>query len=268
MISGLTDTHCHLYFQDFTKDLDQVLSRAWEQGVKHILIPGIDLDSSRQAVAMAEDHPNLFAAVGVHPNSSLTWDNGTADELRKLALHPKTVAVGEIGLDYYRDRAPKEHQIQIFKAQLALAKECNKPVVIHNRQAIEDTWEILEAWQADLVHKNSPLAVRPGVLHSFDESFIWAEKAVDKHFYLGISGPVTFRKAIVKHEMVKQAPLKNLLIETDAPFLAPHPYRGRRNEPAYTTYIAEKIAELKNTTVENVLAQTFTNAAALFCWPS
>ncbi|MDX9863581.1 MAG: TatD family hydrolase [Anaerolineaceae bacterium] len=267
MTAALTDTHCHLYFRDFNEDLAEVLNRAWDQGVQRILIPGIDLATSRQAVALAENHPNLYAAVGIHPNDSLAWDDTTADQLRELAAHPKTLAIGEIGLDFYRDRAPKTHQIEVFKAQLALAAECSLPVVIHNRQAIAAVWPILQAWQEQLAAAGSPLAARPGVLHSFDESFRWAEKAISSNFYIGISGPVTFRKATEKHELVQHIPLTSLLIETDAPFLTPHPFRGRRNEPAYTSYIAEKIATLKNIAINEVQQQTYENAAALFGWP-
>jgi TatD DNase family protein len=266
MNSGLTDTHCHLYFQVFREDLEQVLARAWDQGVERILIPGIDLDSSRQAVVLAEQHPNLFAAVGIHPNDALTWGEWTLTSLRELASHPKTVAIGEIGLDYYRDRAPKETQIQIFRTQLALAKECGKPVVIHDRQAIHDVWPILEAWQADLAVCGSPLAYRPGVLHSFDEPLSWARKVVEKWFFLGITGPVTFKKAIDKQELAAGIPLEHLLLETDAPFLTPHPHRGRRNEPAYTAFIADKIAALKEIPVESVRSATNRNAAKLFAW--
>ncbi len=266
MIAALTDTHCHLYFRDFNGDLEEVLNRAWDQGVQRILVPGIDLDTSRLAVALADSHPNIFAAVGVHPNNSLTWDGSTADQLRELAAHPKTLAIGEIGLDFYRDHAPRAHQIEVFETQLALAADCELPVVIHNRQAIENTWPILEVWQKQLFKTGSPLARCPGVMHSFDETYLWAEKAINSNFFIGISGPVTFRKAVEKHEVVQRIPLTSLLIETDAPFLTPHPFRGRRNEPAYTSHITEKIAELKNISVDEVKQQTYTNAAALFGW--
>jgi TatD DNase family protein len=266
MTSALTDTHCHLYFRDFNEDLTEVLNRAWDQGVQRILVPGIDLDTSRQAIALADSHPNVFAAVGVHPNDSLTWDDTTAHQLRDLAAHPKTLAIGEIGLDYYRDRAPKSNQMKVFEAQLAIAAECNLPVAIHCRQAIEEAWPILDSWQKQLVENNSPLAQHPGVMHSFDESFLWAEKAIKSNFYIGISGPVTFRKAIEKHELVQRIPLTSLLIETDAPFLTPHPFRGQRNEPAYTTYIAQKIADLRNMQADAVMEQTSKNAATLFGW--
>ena len=266
MNSGLTDTHCHLYFRDFAEDLNEVLSRAWDEGVERILIPGIDLDTSRQAVDLTEKHPNLFAAVGVHPNDALTWNASTASALRDLTAHPKTVAIGEIGLDYYRDHAPKDVQTSVFLAQLDLAREVEKPVVVHNRNAIHDLWTILESWQAGLATANHPLALCPGVLHSFDESLFWGKKAAIAHFYLGISGPVTFPKAIEKHELVTGLELEDLLIETDAPFLTPIPYRGRRNEPSYTRHIAVKIAELKQLPVNLVVTQTASNAVRLFGW--
>lgn len=268
MTAALTDTHCHLYFKDFTEDLTEVLNRAWDQGVQRILVPGIDLDTSRQAVALADSHPDIFAAVGVHPNDALTWDQSTAGHLRELAAHPKTLAIGEIGLDFYRDRAPKARQVEIFETQLSIAAEYDLPVAIHCREAIEVTWSILEAWQKQLADANSPLAQHPGVMHSFDETYLWAEKAVNSNFSIGISGPVTFRKATEKHELVQHIPLTSLLIETDAPFLTPNPFRGRRNEPAYTTYIAEKIADLKHIDVKEVREQTYANAATLFGWPT
>lgn len=267
MTAALTDTHCHLYFQDYSDDLDEVLDRACDQGVKRILIPGIDLETSRQAVELAEKHPRLFAAVGVHPNDALSWKDNTEDELRKLAAHPKVLAIGEIGLDFYRDRTPKTWQITVFRLQLALAAEVGLPVVIHSRQAIEELWPFLQIWQEQLAESNSPLSHRPGVLHSFDENFVWARKAIDKNFFIGISGPVTLRKAVVKHELVRHTPLTSLLIETDSPFLTPHPFRGRRNEPAHTTYIADRIADLKQTNRQTVLEQTYANAVSLFSWP-
>lgn len=266
MIPGLTDTHCHLYFRDFTKDLDEVLGRAWDEGVERILIPGIDLDSSRQAVALTEIHPNLYAAVGVHPNDAHTWNEDTASALRELAAHPRTVAIGEIGLDYYRDRTSKEIQTRVFLAQLDLARDVEKPIVVHNRNAIHDLLPLLENWQADLAATNHPLALRPGVLHSFDEPLAWGKKAAEIHFCLGVSGPVTFPQAIEKHELVAGMDMKDLLIETDAPFLTPIPYRGKRNEPAYTHHIATKIALLKDQSVDDVCSQTASNAARLFGW--
>lgn len=266
MISGLTDTHCHLFFQDFTQDLDEVLGRAWDEGIERILVPGVDFDSSRQAVALAEKHPNLYAAVGIHPNDAHTWDKLTTTALRELAVHPKTVAIGEIGLDYFRNRTSKDIQACVFLAQLGLAREVEKPIVVHNRNAIHDLLPLLMNWQADLVAANHPLALRPGVLHSFDEPLAWGKKAAEIHFYLGISGPVTFPKAIEKHELVTGMDLKDLLIETDAPFLTPIPYRGKRNEPAFVHHIAVKIALLKDQSFDTVCSQTASNAARLFNW--
>lgn len=266
-MSDLTDTHCHLYFKDFHQDLDQVLDRAWEEGVERILVPGIDLESSRQATALAEKYPQLYAAVGIHPNEATTWNESTLSALSDLAAHPKTVAIGEIGLDFYRDRTPKELQIEVFKQQLALAKEQHKPVIIHTRQSLAAVWPILSAWQSELEKSASALAQQPGVLHSFDESVSWAQQVIESHFRVGIGGPVTFRNATDKHELATRIDLSHLLLETDAPFLTPHPYRGRRNEPAYTAYVAAKVAELKNLPVAAVRHQTTKNAATLFNWP-
>ena len=263
----LTDTHCHLNLNPFQEHLDQTLERAWKRGIGRILIPGIDVETSRTAVALAERHEHLYAAVGVHPGDASTWQEDTLAILRELAQHPKVAAIGEIGLDYYRDRSPRPIQHQVFEAQLALAAELALPVVIHNRDSIDDLWKTLSEWQAALASNGSALAGRPGVLHSYDGPLQMAQQAATQGFFIGISGPVTYKNAHERQEMVSALPLKHLLIETDAPFLTPHPYRGHwPNEPAYVVYVAEKIAELHNQPQETVTQTTWDNAAQLFNW--
>lgn len=261
-----TDTHCHLDITTFDADRQMVLTRARQAGLIRILNPGLDLESSRAAVRLAQQVPEVYAAVGVHPNSALTWDDDTYRALQSLAQEPKVVAIGEIGLDYYRKRAPVDLQKRIFKCQLDLAAELGLPVVIHNRQATGDVLDILAGWQADLVKSGSDLARRPGVLHSFSGVLEDAHAAVAKHFRIGITGPVTFKNAPDLQEVVQHLALDHLLIETDAPFLAPHPYRGRRNEPAYVRYVASKIGELQGEAVEMVARRTTENAHQLFRW--
>jgi TatD DNase family protein len=261
---ALVDTHCHLNLDTFQDDLPAVLERAWENGVKRILIPGIDLETSRTAVALADQHPNLVAAVGVHPNDALSWNDGTLDILRELAEHSKVVAVGEIGLDYYRDHAPHPLQQKILHQQLELAAELELPVVLHNRNSLNDLWTIISEWQRELERSRSPLAKRPGVLHSYDGDLETALLAAAQHFYIGISGPVTFRNAPDRRQVVSELPSDRLLLETDAPFLAPDPYRGRRNEPAYVKYIAEKVAELHELSLSALSKLTSDNAGQLF----
>jgi TatD DNase family protein len=270
----LTDTHCHLDFEKFDADRQEVLSRAWDAGLQRILIPGLDLRSSLRAVKMAESHPNLFAAIGVHPGDSLTWDGQTISALRELSISQKVVGIGEIGLDYFWDAAPHEHQQKVLKEQLALAEELELPVVIHLREkgddlegdCSRDLLHLLEDWIKKLSAGMNPLVGRPGVLHSFSGSLELARKAVDMKFYIGVTGPVTYKNAIARIEVVANLPLDKILIETDSPFLSPVPTRGKRNEPAYVTFIADKIAEIHSTTREQVAGITSSNAARLFSW--
>lgn len=263
----LTDTHCHLNLNIYQEDLAGTLERASEAGVQRILIPGIDVETSRRAVALAEQHPDLYAAVGVHPGDASSWNDTTLAILQKLAQHPKTAAIGEIGLDYYRDHAPRAIQRQVFREQLNLAAEMNLPVVIHNRDSFSDLWSDLMEWQEHLLKSKSPLAEKPGVLHSFDGDLSTAQKAVERGFLIGISGPVTFKNARDRQSVVAGLPLEMVLLETDAPYLTPHPYRGRwPNEPAHVALVAEKIAALHNAAVETVARITWENAAQLFHW--
>ncbi len=263
----LTDTHCHLYFDQYDKDRDAVLTRAWEAGVERILVPGIDLASSAVAVELAEAYPQVYAAVGVHPNSATTWDAGTLDELAHFAAHPKVVAIGEIGLDYYRDRAPRGIQKRVFRDQIELAGRQNLPIIIHTRNSnpndracFADIVEIITEMRDDLLNEH------PGVFHSFLESEPEALQALDLGFYVGITGPVTFKNAHELRNVVASAPLEKMLIETDGPFLTPHPYRGKRNEPAHVYYVSEKIAQLRGQSPRSIAEITSQNAATLFHW--
>jgi TatD DNase family protein len=259
---ALVDTHCHLDLDVFTNDRLDVLLRAQQAGLKRILNPGIDLDNCQAILQLCEKHIELFAAVGIHPNSAGTWNRHTLGELRKLAQHPKVVAIGEIGLDFYRDLAPKETQIRVFREQLELAGELKLPVVVHSRQAESVLVDMLSDWTTQCAYGSSP----PGVLHSYSGDEPTAERAIRLNFYIGITGPVTFRNAITLQQMVETLPITRLLIETDAPFLTPYPHRGERNEPAYVRYTAEKIAGLKNLTLEQVSDITEKNAEILFQW--
>ncbi len=274
----LVDTHCHLNFDKFETDRSAVLERAWEAGVTHILNPGIDLPSSIQALALANSLSKnagvqIFVAVGVHPTDALSWDAQTPGELQRLALFERIKAIGEIGLDYYWDKAPIDLQKCVFVDQLALAAHLELPVVIHSRNKTEvdrrctnELLDLLDVWVAELHRNKHPLGQRPGVLHSFSDGVAAAQRAVDMGFYIGITGPVTFRKAQELRDVVAAVPLNHLLIETDAPFLTPHPHRGERNEPAYVRFVAAEIAKIHNLAVEAVMQQTTENAARLFQW--
>ena len=261
-----TDTHCHLDFSAFDDDRDAVLDRARHAGLQRILNPGVDLPSSRAAITLGDRYEEVYVACGVHPNDALTWNAHTLSELRQLTSHPKVIAIGEIGLDYYRDRAPHDLQKRIFQDQLALAAEINLPVVIHSRQAMRDILQLLADWQSELIRKNSPLAGCPGVLHSYSGDLQEARQAIELNFMIGVTGPVTYQKADDLRQTLSQVPLSSLLIETDAPFLTPHPHRGERNEPAFVRFTALKLAEIHHVTVDTLAEKTTSNSQKLFNW--
>jgi TatD DNase family protein len=274
---NLTDTHCHLDYHKFDEDREAVIQRAVDAGLTRILIPALHWTSSLAAVELAASYPMIYAAVGFHPTDLDTWDESSIENLRNLAQSKKKiVAIGEIGLDYYwvKEADQQARQREVFQAQLALAKEVSLPVVVHMREA-DDAWvgpasadllDILAAWHADLVAAGHPLAERPGVLHSFNGTLETAQKAMSLNFYIGVTGPVTYKNADLKRQVIGQIPLERLLIETDAPFLAPVPQRGKRNEPAFVGYIADKIAEIQSKDPAKVAAVTAQNAARLFAW--
>jgi TatD DNase family protein len=272
----LTDTHCHLDFDTFDEDREAVLARAVEAGVNRILIPALDYESSLSAIKLAESHPYLYAAVGFHPTDLGKFTSKTFEAAKGLASHPKVLAIGEIGIDYYwvKEREQRAFQLEALQRQLAWAASIHKPVVIHMREE-EDAWfaqasvdliRILGDWQRELRASDDPLADKPGVLHSYNGNLETAQKAIALNFYIGVTGPVTYKNAEEKRKIIEQLPLDRLLIETDAPFLTPVPHRGKRNEPAFVAYIADKIAEIHRTTRDQVAQITAKNAAHLFGW--
>jgi TatD DNase family protein len=281
----LTDTHCHLDFGKFDDDREAVIRRAIDMGVKRILIPALDYESSLAAIRLADAYADIFAAVGFHPTDLDKWNAESLENLRKLIAAPqlegslprhKLVAIGEIGLDYYwvKESEKRDFQQAVLRQQLRLAQEVNRPVILHMREendawfgaASADLLEILSEWHAALLAGSHPLAEKPGVLHSYNGNLETAQKALALNFYIGITGPVTYKNAEEKREIVRQLPLERLLIETDSPFLTPVPHRGRRNEPAFVVHIADKIAEIHRTTREQVARVTYQNANRLFGW--
>ncbi len=257
------------------------------------------METSLASVKLAESHPNLFAAIGIHPTDALEWTDDTKDALQEMAMHPHpnlppkgegtvsplrgemsvgqrgaVVAIGEIGLDYYWDRAPHDVQKHVLEEQLSLAEELRLPVVLHLREkgdALEgdcavDLMKMLKKWHASLRSRENPLAERPGVLHSFSGTREIAEEAIALGFMIGVTGPITFKKMSQRREMIASLPLEKILIETDSPFLTPHPKRGKRNEPANVRFIAEKIAETHGKETREIAEITTANAARLFNW--
>jgi TatD DNase family protein len=260
-----TDTHCHLDFARFDQDRDQVIKRAMKAGLALIVNPGIDATTNHSAITLSQQYPGvIFAAVGIHPNYGKNWTQSLLNNLEEHAKNATVVAIGEIGLDYYRDHTPIPQQQKMFKAQLALATKLSLPVIIHNRDSTCDLMAILSEWYTALQHSNHPLAKRPGVLHSFSADYETAIAAIGMNFFIGISGPVTFNNAQYRKSITQKIPLERLLLETDAPFLTPHPHRGTRNEPAYIPLIAEEIARLHNTSSKHIAEVTHANAKFLF----
>jgi TatD DNase family protein len=257
------DSHCHLNLSEFDADRKSVIARARSVGVDRIVVPGIDLATSRAAVALAGQEEGIFAAIGVHPHHAADLDETALAELRSLAGSPGVVAIGEIGLDYFRNLAPAEVQRSAFEQQLELAAALELPVIVHTRDAAADVISCLLDWVAALGER---LAGRRGVLHAFSSGEQIVSAGASAGFYFGVAGPITFRNAEERRRVSAALPSDRVLVETDAPYLTPHPNRGRRNEPAYTLLVAEKLAEVKNESFSRVASTTSANAARLFGW--
>lgn len=263
----LSDTHCHLNLEEFDQDLDQVINNALDSGVKKILVPGIDLTSSKKAVALANKYPSLiYAAVGIHPNYSTDNDESFVPDLEKLLSEESVVAIGEIGLDYYRNYSRKSTQKHTFALMLSLAKKHQKPICIHQRNSEDEIIRILDKWYDELSKHFSPLAYSPGVFHSFGGSekiHMWAS---EREFYFGIGGYITYDKASLLREKLQHLNTCKMILETDSPYLSPVPLRGNRNEPANLKYIAHQIAVILVQDSQEISEITTRNAAGLFRW--
>ena len=285
------DTHAHLDSAKFDGDREAVIRRAREAGVWPVVTIGADLASSRAAVALAERYSGLYATVGVHPHSASSVEAGTLDALRELARHPRVVAVGEVGLDYYYEFSPREVQREVFEAQLALADEVGKPVAVHLRDQRGQMGvyalavRVLSEWVSGRAsrgghgdaptsverkasaagHRDAPATVGgAGVLHCFSGTLEVARAMIGLGFYLGVDGPVTYPNARALQAVVAALPLERLVLETDCPYLAPQARRGKRNEPGYLPYIGEKVAELHGVETTRVAKVTRKNAVRLF----
>lgn len=260
-MNALIDTHCHVDFNAYDEDREVVIQRARENDVTRIINPGTDISTSQAAIQLADRYEEMYAGVALHPNSTATWSPEAIAALEQMAGHPKVVAIGEIGLDYYWDKSPKAVQHAAFEAQLKLATRLKLPVIIHNREASDDVIAVLRQWVPTLPEE---LKKRPGVLHSFSAPQKTADAALEMGFFLGFTGPVTFKKAEELRSIAARVPLERILVETDGPFLTPHPYRGKRNEPAYVRYVAERLAALHNMDTDSFAIQTTANAERLF----
>ena len=261
----LVDTHAHLMDPAFADDLPEVLHRAAEAGVGAMICVGYDVASSVAAVRLAEAHPQILAAVGIHPNSAGRVGPRAFDEVRRLAEHPRVVGIGETGLDRYRKNTPIKVQRESFARHLDLAAERGLPVIVHNREADADTAELLSAWAAglDAAEPGASPRVR-GVLHCFAGDAAMLRAGLKAGFMVSIAGPVTYKNARELPEHVRETPLDRLVVETDCPYLPPTPYRGQRNEPAYVRLTAARVAEIHDLPLAEVETATTANARRLF----
>lgn len=251
----LFDTHVHLNDKKYEEDLVDVINRAQHDGVSKMLVVGYDARTNKVAIELAEKYDFIYAAVGWHPVDAIYLTDELFAELEEQVKHPRVVAVGECGLDYHWDTSPHDVQKEVFIRQIKLAQSIKKPLIIHTRESIADTLDILKEQNAKDVG---------GVMHCYSGSVETAYEFIKLNFKISLAGPVTFTNGRKPQSVAKDIPLKELLIETDAPYLTPHPHRGKRNEPAYVSLVAKKIAEVKELSYEEVCEQTMKNACELF----
>ena len=254
----LIDSHAHLEMPEFAQDLSGVIQRAHDNGVNYIITIGIDIQSCKQAIALAEGNKSIYAILGIHPHNAKDIDKSTYPILRNLIQHDKVSALGEIGLDFFRNLSPQKVQIKRFRELIALARELKLPIVVHDRNAHQETLSILKEEKAFEVG---------GVIHCFSGDYKMASECLDMGFYISIPGTITFKNATSLQEIVRNIPLERILLETDSPFLAPMPFRGKRNEPSYVRYVADKIAKLKKLDFEEVANVTSQNVKTLLKIP-
>lgn len=252
----LVDSHCHLDFNDFEDDMDDVIARARDCGVSLMLNAGNNLDELKNQLALSEKYPFVYAAVGVHPHNAQEYPDLKAEQLIAETAHPKVIGIGETGLDYYYDYAPRDLQIKLLREHIKAAQETGLPLIIHNRDSDDDMISVLGE-----AHRQKPFA---GVIHCFSSSQKLADFALSIGFYLSASGIITFNKSGDIRDIFETVPLERLLVETDSPFLAPIPQRGHRNEPSYVRYTAEKLAQLRDVPFEKLAQITSDNFCNLF----
>ncbi len=249
------DTHVHLNADQFEEDVEAVIQRALDAKLEKMVVVGFDRKTITKAMELAEQYPFVYAVVGWHPVDAIDCTEEDLEWIESLAAHPKVVGIGETGLDYYWDKSPKDVQQELFRKQIRLAQKVKLPVIIHNRDATADVVRILKEEEAEITG---------GIMHCFGGSVETAKECIQMNFMISLGGPVTFKNARTPKEVATEIPLDHLLIETDAPYLAPHPNRGKRNEPAWVVLVAEEIARLKELSVEEVARQTTANALKIF----
>ena len=251
----LVDTHAHIDFEPLSIDIEKTINDAKDAGVEKIIIPGVTIEDLDKIIALIDKYDCLYGAAGLHPSEAKSWDDNSYNTLKEYAKHPKIVAIGEIGLDYHWDNSFNDLQKHVFKQQIQLAKELKKPVIVHDREAHQDTLNILVETSASEVG---------GVMHCFSGSAEFALQCIKLNFYIALGGPVTFKNAKKPKEVAKAVPLENLVLETDSPYLTPHPYRGKTNSPHLVRLVAEEIAGIKEIPFNEIARITTLNAKKLF----
>ena len=254
MQNYLIDTHSHIDMEEFD-DLDAIISNAKTAGVEKIILPSVDRNSFEKVIKISSKYEEVYCALGIHPTEAQGVNDSDYDKILELASNPKVVAIGECGLDYYWDKTYVKEQKEVFLKQIEIAKQLSLPLLVHDREAHKDTF--------DLLNKNINDEINI-VMHCFSGSLEFATECVKKGFYIALGGVVTFKNAKKMHEVAKNIPLENLLIETDAPYLTPIPYRGKRNEPAYVKFVAEEIAKIRGISYDEVAENTTANARRVF----
>jgi TatD DNase family protein len=251
----IIDTHAHLQDKKLRGSLDSVLDRAQEAGVEKIICVGYDLPSSQEAVLLARKYKQIYAAVGIHPHDARELTPEVLGKIRNLAKDPRVVAIGEIGLDYYRDLSPRDKQKEAFIEQIKLAQEIGKPIIIHDRDANQDVMDIIKKQKAG---KNG------GIMHCYSGSLPLAIESIKEGFYISFAGPLTYKNAAKAHEVASKLPLNRLLVETDCPYLTPEPLRGKLNEPAHVRFVVQKMAELRKQHPDEIAYLTGRNAMEVY----
>ncbi|NGX76854.1 TatD family hydrolase [Staphylococcus sciuri] len=251
----LIDTHVHLNADQYDEDLQEVIDRALEEGIDRMFVVGFDTNTIERTMKLIDQYDFIYGIIGWHPVDAIDCTEERLQWIEELSKHPKIIGIGEMGLDYHWDKSPKDIQKEVFRKQIALAKRVQLPIIIHNREATQDCVDILKEENASEVG---------GIMHSFSGSNEIADEILKMKFYISLGGPVTFKNAKQPKEVAQHVPLDRLLVETDAPYLSPHPYRGKRNEPARVKLVAEQIAELRGISYEEVCKATTENAERLF----
>ena len=251
----LIDTHVHLNAEQYNEDLEAVIDRARDNSIEKMVVVGCDRESIERTMEMIDEYDDIYGVIGWHPVDAIDCTDDDLKWIEELSKHEKIVGIGETGLDYHWDKSPKDVQKELFRKQIALAKRVNLPIIIHNRESTADCVEILKEEDAHEVG---------GIMHAFSADERTADEIIAMNFYVSLGGPVTFKNAQLPKDIAVHVPLDRLLVETDAPYLTPHPYRGKRNEPAHVKLVAEKIAELRNISYEALGQATTENAERLF----